>query len=234
MITNTELYFIHGWGFDNKVWDPWLDCLAQSIRANIFDRGYFKNRKYDFKFNISGCAKIVISHSFGLHHLSANDFSQIEMLVIISGFRYFHEYSSNRELSEKQIELMKRKLLLNPARLLGDFYSACGLKENRISSALINRELLYEDLALLNKNQIDLESIKSIPSILLLHGAEDNIINHEYSRRLHDLLPHSKLFINDKEGHALPLTDPYWCINNIQAQFYKKVFSNSVKNHINR
>ncbi len=227
MLTNVELYFIHGWGFNHAVWKKWLPDLRQSITTNLFDRGYFKNKKHDFNFNFSSRSKILIAHSFGLHYLSAKDFSQIHMLILIGGFRQFHEYAENYKFSQKQIELMKQKLLLDPTNLLTDFYRNCGLENATPNSPLLNRELLYDDLVLLNTHQLDLDNLKSIPQILLLHGAKDTIVNAEHSRRLHEQLPHSKLFLNEKEGHALPLTDADWCINTIQSQFHKKLFANS-------
>lgn len=225
MLTNIELYFVHGWGFNNTVWHKWSASLKQSIPANFFDRGYFKNKKQEFNFNFSGRSKILIAHSFGLHYLSANDFSQIHMLILINGFRQFHEYAENIAFSQKQIELMKRKLLLDPTDLLTNFYTNCGLQNTTPDSPLTNSRLLYDDLVLLNTHHLDLDNLKSIPKILLLHGAKDIIVDPEHSKGLHKQLPNSKLFLNEKEGHALPLTDPDWCINTVQSQFNKKLFA---------
>ncbi len=230
MLTNVELYFIHGWGFSNTVWNQWLATLNKGITANLFDRGYFKNKKQEFKFNFSGRSKVLITHSFGLHYLKATDFSQIHTLVLIGSFRYFHENAHNFNSSQKQIELMKQKLLADPIDLLTNFYTNCGLENTGPSSPLINSELLYDDLVLLNTHHLDLDNLKSIPRILLLHGTKDAIVSSEHSKRLHELLPHSKLFLNENEGHALPLSDPDWCINTIQSQFNKKLFASSVVN----
>lgn len=148
------------------------------------------------------------------------------MLILIGGFRQFHEHAENFKFSQKQIELMKQKLLLDPTNLLGDFYNSCGVEDSIPNLPLINRELLYDDLVLLNTHQLDLDNLKSIPQILLLHGAKDTIVLPEHSKRLHEKLPHSKLFLNEEEGHALPLTAPDWCINTIQSQLHKKLFAN--------
>jgi pimeloyl-ACP methyl ester carboxylesterase len=223
MLTNNELYLIHGWGFDNQIWNNWLPHIDKNISTYIFDRGYFKNKKQDFSFNISSRSKIVITHSFGLHYLTKQHFNQIHLLVLISGFRHFHAHAQNEQLSKKQIVLMKHKLVVDPTEVLKNFYSRCGI-DNRIVPMLINCELLYEDLLALDMHQTDLDDLKSVPRILLLQGNQDHIVPAEHSIQLNKHLSNSKLFLNDTAEHALPFTDHIWCINTIQALLNNKIF----------
>lgn len=224
MSANIEVYFLHGWGFDSAIWNDWLFCVNQNVITYVFDRGYFKNKKQNFELNFSARSKIVIAHSFGLHYLSAKDFSQINTLILISSFCYFHEYAANPKLSYKQIDLMKQKLVNDPAGVLCNFYSRCGLKEYSVNPPLINTQLLYDDLIELNRHQVDRASVKSIPNVILLHGVQDNIVIKDHSNGLHDVLLNSSVFISESEGHALPLTNPDWCINMIESGLNKKIF----------
>ena len=224
MLRSPELYLIHGWGFGSKFWHEWSSKLDGDLEINIFDRGYFTNKKEDFHLNISGRPKILITHSFGLHYLSKQNLTQIHLLILISGFSYFHDCTDNIEFDLKQISLMQERLILDPINLLKNFYRRCNLKNINIDFTLINRELLYNDLMLLNQSRIDLDYLKSVPQIILLHGARDIIVNQAHSQQLHNKLPNSKLLINEKAGHALPISDIEWCINSIQLLSNRKLF----------
>jgi len=225
MLANIELYFVHGWGYDSNVWNKWLPQIRPDVIPYIFNRGYFKANKQNFSFNISARFKIVIAHSFGLHYIPPIDFSQIHMLVLINSFRQFHEYSQNYKFSKRQIALMKQQLMLDPESLLADFYFNCDQKSKPTQTTLINRQLLNDDLVFLDTNEIDLDTLKPIRQILLLHGSYDKIVDIEHSKRLNKQLPNSKLFVHRKAGHALPLTNSQWCINTIQKQLSKQLFT---------
>jgi len=224
MLANIELYFVHGWGYDASVWDKWLPQLRPDVTPYIFNRGYFKANKQNFTFNISARFKVVIAHSLGLHYIRPIDFSQIHMLVLISSFRQFHEHSQNYKYSQKQVALMKQRLIIDPETLLADFYSNCGQRSKANETTLINRQLLYDDLILLDTNEIDLDVLKPIPQILLLHGGYDGVVDIKHSKRLNEQLPNSQLFRHRRAGHALPSINSQWCINTIQKQLSKKLF----------
>ncbi len=214
MPRKAEIYFVHGWGFDSRIWDSWLPASNPDLPIFNFDRGYFNGKQQAFALNKSSLAKIVIVHSFGLHFIPPDLSSQIDLLVIISGFRYFHEAAANEKLSKKRIEQMKHRLLAQPQHLLDDFYRNCGLKST-MPPTNINRQALYDDLSFLNEHRIDLADLSRVPQILLLHGAGDQIVDSGHSQQLNELLPNSILCINNNAPHALPATDVHWCINAI-------------------
>ena len=223
MLANTELYLLHGWGYDSSVWTPWLSAIKADVTPYIYDRGYFKTNKQNFSFNISGSFKIVIAHSLGLHYLSASDFNQIHMLVLIGSFQNFHECSANYKLSKKQIAIMQKQLLTEPKQLLQDFYSNCDMKHSALNHPLMSTQLLSDDLWLLDNVQINIDLLKPIKQVLLLHGSNDTIVDIEHSKLLNKQLPNSKMFIHRKAGHALPFSNRLWCLNTIQSQLDTKI-----------
>ena len=68
-----KLVFVHGWGFDARVWDAVIACLPG---ANIvsFDLGYFGERQWPV---VEG-PSLAITHSFGTMALLAEPLSAQE------------------------------------------------------------------------------------------------------------------------------------------------------------
>jgi len=236
-MTNAVLYFIHGWGCDGSIWHTWLPAINKSVPYQIFDRGYFGAEKNNISIKNTAAMNIVIAHSLGLHLLPPESFQRTDLLVLVSSFRYFHEQSLNGKLSEKSIRLMKQRLVQDPLALLKDFYLKCGLGSlkssnlsytgNPLSISSIDHQLLIDDLSMLDKHQIDHAQLQHIPQVILLHGLRDQIVNPEHSQLMHQLLPNSRLFINDQAEHALPITDAQWCMQIIEDKkmdFEKKIF----------
>ena len=55
-------------------------------------------------------------------------------------------------------------------------------------------------------DQADPESLAHLDvPVLIVHGTADAVIDHEASRRLHDAMPGSDLWLIDGMGHDLPL-----------------------------
>lgn len=225
----TEIYFVHGWGCDGTVWHKWLPAINKNATYQIFDRGYGEIDGENISLSNTTSFKVLIAHSLGLHFIPLEFFQRINVLVLISSFRHFHEKSLKGRLSEQRISWMRRRLMTDPQALLQDFYSNCGWKQAKLPHPdKIDRQLLCDDLTFLDKNQIDLAALQEIPLILLLHGARDQIVSAEHSQLMHKLLPNSKLFVHEQAEHALPLTHASWCmdiINDQQKNSSDKIFS---------
>ena len=231
-----QLYFMHGWACDSSIWHKWLNFVDKAIPCQIFDRGYFDNDKQNIYLEKTDAKNIVITHSLGIHFLAPEFFEAIDLLVLISGFRYFHEESLHGKTSAKRTNLMKQRLLKDPIGLLQDFYIKCGLNSlNYPHPSHINNQLLYDDLLFLDNHEIELERLQQIPTILLLHGDNDQIVSSEHSQLMHKLLPNSQLFIHEDAEHALPISEAGWCMQIIDDKkknldkkiFYSKAHSNA-------
>lgn len=225
MKNNIEIYFLHGWGFDWRCWDEWKRFINPDISLHFFNRGYFNQTKNDFDLSLSDTFKIVIAHSFGLHYLPSLVFENIDILVLISSFVQFHQYATNLKISQKQIALMKKRILTDPQGLLKDFHSRCGLNDYTISNKNFNTQLLYDDLDMLDNNIIEIDELKTVRQMVLLHDTHDQIVSYAHSEMLNKKLTESKLFLHSGNGHALPLLSPLWCIQSVQAAQSKTILA---------
>jgi hypothetical protein len=214
----------HGWGYDWRTYAAWQPVLPAQWQLTLKNRGYFKESAEKIIAPLESPGKqawqILVCHSFGLHLLQADEIEKADLLVIISSFASFH-VNENAQ-SKKAIKRMIMRLTSEPRVVLQDFYAACnGEKEGRVAPLPdqfmenCNLELLIEDLKKLDQAQVELSKIGAAKSILILHGGKDSIVPVEAAKQLHELLPGSFLVIHEKAGHALPLTNPQWCLEQI-------------------
>jgi hypothetical protein len=204
-----EIVFFHGWGFNGSSWNAWHN--TQSV--GTFDRGYFYNDK---KSNVGAFPKTIVAHSLGLHFVPTELFSHCEKLIVIGGFRNFHEHSIQDRRSKLINKAMQRKLKTEPQEVLHNFYKACALDERLYPETInLNIPLLMEDLDYLDTAQIDPGLLKRVASIELLHGAKDEIVSLAHAESLHKQLPNATLRVHPDAGHALPFNHSDWCMQSI-------------------
>ena len=220
----TELILQHGWGFDETIWTAWLQQLNEIPDfdgvVQIADRGYFGNRQDLVGFCPGRSLKVVVAHSLGLHFLPEKVLTKTDLLVIISGFSAFHMGAPlSLRRSRKVVAHMKDKLVSRPAEVLSDFFASC-YKPLSDSNCLltgadpstIDKERLLGDLEVLDSSVLDLTTIKSIPSVLILSGSQDAVVSPAASRALHQALPASQLTVVCDAGHALPVSHANLCV----------------------
>jgi pimeloyl-[acyl-carrier protein] methyl ester esterase len=203
----SEIIFFHGWGFNGASWSTWHHDLG----ATVFDRGYFLRQRQlapeDFP-------KIIVTHSLGLHFVPTDLFSQCQKLVIIGGFRSFHEFSERRSKSINKA--MKRKLKTAPHEVLQNFYERCGLLDGlHPETNNLNVQLLMNDLDYLDSVQMDLNLLKGIPKIEILHGEMDEIVSVSHAQNLREQLTNATLRLHPTAGHALPFNCSDWCMQSL-------------------
>lgn len=183
------------------------------------DRGYFGQAKPVHAFEKSASVKIVVAHSLGLHLLPAEILRSADLLVLAATFAHFHGGTRlDQKRSSRTIAAMQERMLEEPMDVLNDFYSNCyhPLLTNHMllmrDIKSLDQDLLLEDLELLNKNKIDIESIDCGQRILLVHGSEDTVVPAQHSHELNEALPKSSLVLFEGAGHCLPLTHvaPVW------------------------
>lgn len=177
--------FEHGWGFASD----FFDCARHSS-----DRGYFgKPKKVDYHALLQE-EHIVITHSFGLHHLPPK--APIKRLVIIGGFCHIHTKGVK---SRAYFAWLKNTLKNSPTQALQQFYQDCGVEKQAEEN--IDLPLLLADLEALNESVLDIAPLKQIEDVLIVHGTRDLIAPLEKGRELHQLLPGSR-FMTYEGGHA--------------------------------
>ncbi len=209
-----EINFMHGWGFTSQIWHDWAMPVFDQVIDKKLERGYFGPVKIDCDFASPGL-RILIVHSFGLHIAPKELFKKLDLLVIISGFSTFLTNTNNDRAKKKMLALMQRKFSDEPLAVLTEFYKSCGIKSNYQTFLpqfdKINLDLLQADLQILATSSFDLNLLKSIPRILLLHGEKDSIVDLAQSKEMQSKLPNSSILIIPEGEHALPILNSAQC-----------------------
>jgi pimeloyl-[acyl-carrier protein] methyl ester esterase len=200
---------VHGWGWDASGWEDWRRLAPAQWRLQVADRGYFGAKETVVS------ARIVVCHSFGLHLVDPAILTAASLVVVIGGFRRFHPGTGSR--GQRLVRRMRRRLALDPQRVLDDFYTAC-FSPLISSFALPYRSphaaatpdwlLLHNDLA-----RLENDMMAAVPKgrVLLLHGGEDGIVALERAEELQDFWPNSLLQVLPGAGHALHASHADWC-----------------------
>ncbi|MDY0132830.1 MAG: alpha/beta hydrolase [Desulforegulaceae bacterium] len=197
-----EFVLQHGWGLSSSCWEGWKNKLGKNFIVSIPDRGYFGDEKIikDFK---TSSEKILVSHSFGLFLFEKSLLEKADSLIIISGFTKFHP-EEKREVRRTRLlmKFMQKKLKLEPEKLLIDFYNGHDLRGNLDSNPDVF--LLAKDLEQINTQTPDIESIKKIKNILIIHGAKDMVVPLSRAAYLKDNLFQAEMVEFEDGDHALP------------------------------
>ena len=204
----TCFIFQHGWGFTDQVWSDWR-ALTAGESCQFLNRGYW-GKAASPVFH-ADCINTVICHSLGLHFCMPW-LAEIDRLVIIGGFNHFHgpDLAAGR-FTRKHIKRMQACFNNDLDGFLGNFYRDCQSPVAPLSSVALNRQLLEDDLHLLDTGFADISGLRDIPEMLLLHGANDRIVAPDRAMELKSKLPGSNVMIFDHAGHGLPFTHTIDC-----------------------
>lgn len=224
MKRQVEIILQHGWAFDSRCWRGWMPHLKENpdlqVSVQIPDRGYFgTTRKIEPFSDSRDACRIVVAHSFGLHLIPDAILAKADLLVLAGVFTHFHAGDPlEQKRSRRTVQMMIEKLKVDPISTIDDFYSSCyhPLLTSQMllmrKTGTVDVELLSSDLQLLNTNHFDIESIRKIPQILLIHGSEDAIVKPSHSHKMNEELTESSMVLFEGAGHSLPLTHvaPAW------------------------
>ena len=217
-----EVIAFHGWGFDSSVWRGWEQLLSGKNMFTVFERGYFGKPKQTPVFTAADRAKVILTHSFGLHLCPVKLFKEADLVVICNGFINFHPVAAQyRRRSKLIVKQMLNALQGHPEDVLKEFYKNTFKPEEPMAlpDEDPNRDLLIEDLQLLNTRTFDVSLLKSVDNICILHGFEDGIVHRRKGRTLYDnFSKHGKYFEVKNAGHALPFTHKEQCRQFIEPE----------------
>ena len=211
-----EIIAYHGWGFDRNCWQEWQEILSKNFQFQTYDRGYFKD-EICTKFADNKLTKIIFAHSFGLHLCPIETLKKADLLILFNSFSEFHpENEKQRKRSKYSLKLMIDELKNNPKTVLESFYKKCDYPSpyTEIKSHNFNQKRLEEDLNLLNKAQLDINILKKIPKIKMIHGSKDRIFLASYAQEFHKKVRQNTQYYEiEKAGHTLPFTDLKSCLS---------------------
>jgi pimeloyl-ACP methyl ester carboxylesterase len=206
---NNIIVLQHGWGFDRSCWDTFLPA-EQGLDVILPDRGYFSTPIEEEIAHKDIAA--IICHSFGLYLIPEALFSRCQLLVLLGCFQSFHgESPGEGKKTTGFIESMLHDLHTTPGLLFEKFYKNCGCSIPVPAEKNMNIDLLSDDLRVLNDNLFDLDKIRHIPQILLLHGDKDRIVPLQRSRKIAANIKNASLIEVQHAGHALPFSHPEIC-----------------------
>jgi pimeloyl-[acyl-carrier protein] methyl ester esterase len=211
-----EIIAYHGWGFDSNCWTNWQKKLSDMFEFKAYDRGYFGyNNSPKFDDNTHKI-KIIFSHSFGLHFCPLQQLKQANLLILFNSFAEFHpENEKQRKRSKYALKLMIDEFKENPKNVLETFYKKCyhPFPYIPLNYNNFNWDKLYQDLQLLDTSQLDINLLKDIPKIYIIHSSKDRIVSPFHAQNFaKKLSKNSEYYEIEGVGHSLPFTDINSCL----------------------
>ena len=222
-MTDNNIFFVHGWGFDKNFWKPLMNSLKmkkidRNYSFNFLELGFLDKKKKSKLENFEG-NKIFVVHSYGFNWIIEKKI-KCDLIINFFGLPVFIDKGKNSKkkilILDKMIEAFKN----NPFKVLESFYKNCGLKESYLKNRKnINKEKMLEVLLNLRTlNQINI--LKKNPAkILNLISNTDKIINYRETKE-YFLKKNHKLKILNRVEHAYPYLSPnmaaeivYNCLN---------------------
>ncbi len=193
-----EIIAYHGWGFSSLFWKEWQKKFVGEW--SFCERSYFsqEERKKLF-FRHKDSIKIVCAHSLGLHFVSEDVLSSMDLLIVFSSFLCFHGADSQK--TKAHLALMKQKLDQDPTDLLKKFYANCSAPHHLENFALVQKERLLEDLLFLDEHRLDLSGMQG-KKILVFHGKEDRVVPYALGEKLASTVGGSSFFLVENAGHV--------------------------------
>lgn len=217
-----EVIACHGWGFDASCWNGWKRYVEPDFDFRTFERGYFSADARSPEFSTDPGLKIVLAHSFGLHLCKKTNISDADLLIIFGGFIHFHPSAAQFKRRSKMIlDQMISRFVNQPTQVLEKFYQNVFYPQNpwNVPDKEQNEELLLSDLKTLNNAVLNIETLKKVPKISILHGFDDGIVPRRKGRQLYnELRLQSKYFEIKKAGHALPFTHSDRCWSFVEPE----------------
>lgn len=215
----TEIILQHGWGFDGTIWQDWCHELEQlpDCEVSIGERGYYGRPLACPEFSQKAEARILITHSLGLHLVPQETLKKANALIMLGGFLRFHPSEQLAGKRSKRVtKAMLEKLKDAPDTVLADFMNNCYSDRPAQTPLLLesiqDKERLESDLRLLDTCDMESELLQPIPSIMIMHGWVDAIVPYSNAIIMHQLFPGSKLISFREAGHALPFSHANECV----------------------
>ena len=200
-----QIVFVHGWGFNASIWKELISHLPQWDMAAI-DLGFIAGDEGGVE-DIPEDA-VIIGHSLGvmwsLKHLP----SAPRALISICGFDRF-----SPPIARKSLELMKRGIGKRPEVQMHQFWNACGIAPFAPKETL-NGETLLKGLDWLMHWDARAERQGLTCPVLALAARDDKIVSQDMSN---SIWTPDQITWSDTGGHALPMTRPSWCAEQIRC-----------------
>ena len=204
-----NLYFVHGWGFEESFWLPVGKILEgkKKVRSiNFISLNFFESEKIN---SITrGNNNIFVTHSYGLNWFLDRK-ENCYALVNFFAAPNFLKFQKNSEKSKIILDLMIKKLKDSPNEVLNKFYENCGLSSSlKIGVEKINKDKLVYALKDLRDNSNLEEFLRIKNKTLNIFAVRDKIFDVSLSKLKKFLGSDFNYVLIDSGSHAFPLLNP--------------------------
>lgn len=225
MESNIQLIAWHGWGFDRTCWNDWKKRVPDHFRFRCNDRGYRGNPQI-VQPNTEADFTIIFTHSYGLHLCTEQQLNTADLLVIFGGFREFHPVAAKfKRRSRLVLNNMLQQMQEAPEQVITEFMENTykPAEPPAIDLNQFNNEKLYHDLQALNQSSLQIEPLKKVEKVCILHGSADAIVPRSKGRGLYEILQQNASYFEVRNaGHALPFTHMEQCWAFIEPELKKE------------
>lgn len=195
---------LHGWACDASVWGDWaVWASGRGMTLVADDLGYFGTPQ-----PMPMHGDWLFTHSFGLHRVTPTLAASACGLVVFNGFAHFHPAGEAGDRSRRSVVAMLERCLDDPQGLLKDFQRRCW-RPDPVPDCLptiTNVPGLHADLQTLDRAELALAPLRTIPRRLVIHSHQDRIVPLALAEELARQLG-ADFWLFDG-GHCLPFASP--------------------------
>ena len=205
-----NLYFVHGWGFEESFWLPVgkiLEGKKKGRSINFISLNFFESEKINSI--TGGNNNIFVTHSYGLNWFLDRK-ENCYALVNFFAAPNFLKFQKNSEKSKIILDLMIKKLKDSPNEVLNKFYRNCGLSNSlKLGVEKINKDKLVNALKNLRDNSNIEEFLRIKNKTLSIFAVRDKIFDVSIIKLKKFLGSDFDYVLIDSGSHAFPLLEPY-------------------------
>jgi len=208
-----QLLAVHGWGSDQRCWEPWRPlCEQRGWSLQCHERGYGRFPAASPSWAAHGKRALVV-HSLGLHLVAPELLASAEAVLLLASFGSFVPPGpAGRQLQQALASMAKRieqgdiQGLFEDFRIQAAFPQSvqdlpAGVEDGPIPA--IGRQRLIEDLRLLGQCAGLPQGFPKGAAILIVEAEADAIIDPLSRQALREALPQANLQLLPGIGHSL-------------------------------
>lgn len=205
--------FIHGWGFDDRVWSQMLSHFKSADYSTV-NMGFIGERSP--LPDMDGA--VVVGHSLGLmwalKNMKQNMKRDPRALISICSFTRFSESESGSDLSRRKLQHMRQRLDLDPGALMQDFWNSWEVSD-LYKDSVIHPSVLKDGLDWIGQWDVGPAVDKLSCPILALAAQDDTVVIPKMTQKSWGKRA-TQMEWSESGGHILPMTRPDWCAEHIQ------------------
>ncbi len=199
---SADIIFVHGWGMGPAFWGGIRAGLPE-IQATTIDLEFIGTKQASTAATAREPA-IYITHSLGTMWALKNHHHDMKALISINGFSCFQNFADERTL-----QTMKARLKRAPEKQMDLFWKSSDLP----ACGDLNVQKLEDGLEWLSSWDVKKELRNLTCPVMSLAGSNDSILPLDLMK---EEWTGFDLRVHEDAGHALPLSNPDWCVNHIK------------------